>query len=82
MARADRRSATHDLRQPLAAAEMYTHLLAARLGALGVDVHVPTPAESTQWQIACRRVYARWKVATNAALVGKIEQVVEQSRKS
>ena len=53
-----------------------------RVRALGVDVHVPTPAESTQWQIACRRVYARWKVATNAALVGKIEQVVEQSRKS
>ncbi len=41
MARADRRSATHDLRQPLAAAEMYTHLLAARLGALGVDAQDP-----------------------------------------
>jgi TRAP-type C4-dicarboxylate transport system substrate-binding protein len=53
-----------------------------RVRALGVDVHVPTPAEAEQWRIACRRVYARWKVATNAALVSKIEQVVEQTRKS
>jgi len=52
-----------------------------RVRALGVDVHLPTPAEAEQWRIACRRVYARWKVATNAALVSKIEQVVEQSRK-
>jgi hypothetical protein len=53
-----------------------------RVRALGVDVHLPTPAEAEQWRIACRRVYARWKVATNAALVTKIEGVVEQSRKS
>ena len=38
--------------------------------------------EAEQWRIARRRVYARWKVATNVALVSKIEQVVEQSRKS
>jgi len=50
--------------------------------ALGVEVHVPTPTEAEQWRIACRRVYARWKVQTNAALVGKIEQVVEKSRKT
>jgi len=53
-----------------------------RVRALGVDVHLPTPAEAEQWRIACRRVYSRWKVQTNAALVSKIEQVVEQSRKS
>lgn len=38
---ADRRSAVHDLRQPLAAAEMYTHLLTSRLSALGVDPQDP-----------------------------------------
>jgi TRAP-type C4-dicarboxylate transport system substrate-binding protein len=53
-----------------------------RVRALGVDVHVPTTPEAEQWRIACRRVYSRWKVATNAALVSRIEQVVEQSRKS
>jgi TRAP-type C4-dicarboxylate transport system substrate-binding protein len=53
-----------------------------RVRALGVDVHLPTPPEAEAWRIACRRVYARWKVATNAQLVSKIEQVVEQSRKS
>lgn len=31
----------HDLRQPLAAAEMYTHLLTSRLGALGLDPNDP-----------------------------------------
>ena len=50
--------------------------------ALGVNVHIPTPAEQAQWQIACRRVYARWKVQTNAALVSKIEQVVATTRKA
>jgi TRAP-type C4-dicarboxylate transport system substrate-binding protein len=53
-----------------------------RVRALGVDVHVPTAAEAEQWRIACRRVYARWKVQTNPALVGKIEAVVEKSRKA
>jgi TRAP-type C4-dicarboxylate transport system substrate-binding protein len=53
-----------------------------RVRALGVEVHLPTPAEAEQWRIACRRVYSRWKVQTNAPLVSKIEQVVEQSRKS
>ena len=42
---------------------------------LGVNVHVPTPAEMKEWQIATRRIYARWKVGTHAGLVGKIEQV-------
>jgi TRAP-type C4-dicarboxylate transport system substrate-binding protein len=51
-----------------------------RVRALGVEVHVPTPAETQAWQIATRRVYARWKVGTHAGLVGKIEQVAEKSR--
>lgn len=54
----------------------------AAVRALGVNVHVPTAAEQVQWQIACRRVYARWKVQTNAALVSKIEQVVATTRKA
>lgn len=52
-----------------------------RVRALGVDVHVPTPAETNTWQIATRRTYARWKVQTNASLVSKIEQVAEKARK-
>lgn len=51
-----------------------------RVRALGVDVHVPTPAETQAWQIATRRVYARWKVQTHAGLVAKIEQAAEKSR--
>ena len=52
-----------------------------RVRGLGVDVHVPTPAETQAWQIATRRVYARWKVQTHAGLVSKIEQAVEKTRK-
>jgi TRAP-type transport system periplasmic protein len=52
-----------------------------RVRALGVDVHVPTPAELAAWQIATRRTYARWKVQTHAGLVAKIEQAAEKSRK-
>jgi len=50
--------------------------------ALGVDVVVPTPAEMEQWQIACRRPYARWKAQINPTLIGKIEEVVARSRKA
>jgi TRAP-type transport system periplasmic protein len=53
-----------------------------RVKALGVDVHVPTPAELETWQITTRRVYARWKAQVNPGLIGKIEQVVEKSRKA
>jgi TRAP-type transport system periplasmic protein len=53
-----------------------------RVKALGVDVHVPTPAELNNWQITTRRVYARWKAQVNPGLIGKIEQVVEKSRKA
>ena len=53
-----------------------------RVKALGVDVHVPTQAERDAWQITTRRVYARWKAQINPGLIGKIEQVVEKSRKA
>ncbi len=52
-----------------------------RVRALGVEVHVPTPAELQAWQITTRRIYAQWKVQTNPVLVSKIEQVAEKVRK-
>ena len=51
-----------------------------RVRALGVEVHIPTAAEQQTWQIATRRIYARWKVGTQAGLVAKIEQVAEKAR--
>jgi len=51
-----------------------------RVRGLGVEVHVPTAAEQQAWQIATRRIYARWKVGTHAGLVSKIEQVAEKAR--
>lgn len=51
-----------------------------RVRALGVEVHVPSAAEQQAWQIATRRIYARWKVGTHAGLVSKIEQIAEKSR--
>ncbi|MFO1266505.1 MAG: TRAP transporter substrate-binding protein DctP [Rubrivivax sp.] len=51
-----------------------------RVRALGVEVHIPTAAEQQAWQIATRRIYARWKVGTHAGLVSKIEQVAEKAR--
>jgi TRAP-type C4-dicarboxylate transport system substrate-binding protein len=51
-----------------------------RVRALGVEVHVPSAAEQQAWQIATRRIYARWKVGTHAGLVGRIEQVAEKAR--
>ncbi len=53
-----------------------------RVRALGVDVHIPSAAESEEWRITTRRVYARWKVQTNPALVSKIEDAVAKSRKT
>ena len=52
-----------------------------RVRGLGVNVHVPTAAEMKEWQIATRRIYARWKVQIEPNLIGKIEQVVEGTRK-
>jgi tripartite ATP-independent transporter DctP family solute receptor len=53
-----------------------------KVGALGVQVHVPTPAEMEQWQIACRRPYARWKASVSPTMIGKVEEVVARSRKA
>ena len=53
-----------------------------KVGALGVNVHVPTPKEMEVWQIACRRPYARWKAQINTQFVSKIEAVIEKSRKA
>ena len=52
-----------------------------KVSALGVQVHVPTPAEMEQWQIACRRPYARWKASVSPSMIGKVEAVVAASRK-
>jgi TRAP-type transport system periplasmic protein len=53
-----------------------------RVKALNVNVHVPTQAETAEWQLQTRRIYARWKVQTNAGLLQKVEAVIEQSRKA
>jgi TRAP-type transport system periplasmic protein len=53
-----------------------------KVKALGVNVHVPTAAETNEWQIACRRIYARWKAQSGTQMVSKIEAVVEKSRKA
>lgn len=53
-----------------------------KVRALGVQVHVPTPPEMEAWQIACRRVYARWKAIVGAPLVSRIEAVVARARKA
>ena len=53
-----------------------------RVAALGVDVHVPTEAEMSTWQIATRRPYARWKAQTHPQLVTKVEEIVARTRKA
>ena len=53
-----------------------------RVAALGVEVHVPTPAEMEAWQIAARRPYARYKAQTRPELVAKIEEVVARTRRT
>jgi TRAP-type transport system periplasmic protein len=53
-----------------------------KVRALGVQVHVPSTAEMGEWQLASRRVYARWKAQINPSLISKIEQLVDNSRKS
>lgn len=52
-----------------------------KVRALGVDVHVPTAAEMTDWQTTTRRVYARWKAQINPGLISKMEQVVDEALK-
>jgi TRAP-type transport system periplasmic protein len=53
-----------------------------KVKALGVQVHLPSPKELAEWQISTRRTYVRWKVQTNADLLGKIEAVIDKSRKA
>jgi TRAP-type C4-dicarboxylate transport system substrate-binding protein len=53
-----------------------------RVSALGVNVHVPTPAEMEAWQIAARRPYARYKAQTEPRIVGGIEEIVAKTRKA
>jgi len=53
-----------------------------RVGALGVQVHVPTPGEVGAWQIATRRTYAAWKAQIHPGLVGKAEEIVAKTRKA
>ncbi len=53
-----------------------------RVSALGVQVHVPTPAEMAAWQIATRRTYASWKAQVHAGLIGKAEEIVAKTRKA
>lgn len=53
-----------------------------RVRGLGVNVHVPTPAEMNEWQIATRRVYGRWKAVIGPELVSKLEQVVATTRRT
>ena len=53
-----------------------------KVSALGVQVHVPSAAEIAEWQIATRRIYARWKAQLGSTMVGKIEEVVAKTRKA
>ena len=53
----------------------------AKVGALGVAVHVPTAPEMEAWQIAARRPYARYKAQTQPQLVSRIEEIVAHTRK-
>jgi TRAP-type transport system periplasmic protein len=53
-----------------------------KVRALGVNVHVPTPVELAEWQLASRRVYSRWKAQINPSMISKIEQLVDASRKT
>lgn len=51
----------------------------AQVQSLGVQVHVPAPAEMQAWQTATRRVYARWKAQANATLISRIESISEKA---
>ena len=53
-----------------------------KVRALGVNVHVPTVAEMNEWQIATRRIYARWKGQLGASMISKVEEIVAASRKA
>lgn len=53
-----------------------------RVSALGVNVHVPTPAELAEWKIATRRTYAAWKLQTHPGLVSQVEEIVAKTRRA
>lgn len=53
-----------------------------KVSALGVQVHVPSAAEIAEWQIATRRIYARWKAQLGSTMVAKVEEVVAKTRKA
>ncbi len=53
-----------------------------KVGALGVNVHVPTPPEIATWRLATRRTYARWKAQVEPSFISKVEQVVAATRKA
>jgi TRAP-type C4-dicarboxylate transport system substrate-binding protein len=52
------------------------------VAALGVNVHVPTPPEMQEWQVATRRTYARWKAQIHPTFITKVEEVVARTRKA
>lgn len=52
------------------------------VAALGVNVHVPTPPEMQEWQVATRRTYARWKAQIHPTFIAKVEEVVARTRKA
>lgn len=52
----------------------------AAVRGLGVEVYEPTAAEITTWRNSTRASYDKWKNATHAGLVAKIEQVAARTR--
>lgn len=48
----------------------------------GVDVYTPTPEELAEWRTRVSQPYEKWKQRTNPDLATKLEQVIEQARKS
>jgi TRAP-type C4-dicarboxylate transport system substrate-binding protein len=77
-----RESAIDAARQQVALVRKLFEEDVQRVGALGVQVHVPTPAEINAWQIATRRTYAVWKAQIHAGLIGKAEEIVAKTRKA
>ncbi len=53
-----------------------------KVTALGVNVHVPSAPEMSDWQVATRRTYARWKAQVHPQLISKIEEIVAGTRKT
>ena len=77
-----RESAVDAAKQQVALVRKLFDEVVQRVGALGVQVHVPTPAEVGAWQIATRRTYAAWKALIHPGLIGKAEEIVAKTRKA